>query len=758
MKKSFLILVVIVLGFCSNPAQGIIIHTNTGAKDTLAINAIDSVTFAQNLVAYKTDGLQDSVQMSTVDSVTFNESINPLPKISSVSPGTASVGGPSFVITLMGTHFLNTSLVRWNGVNLSTEYISGTELMATVPAENVSVGGNASITVFTPAPGGGASAPKTFVVSSVTYTYEKFETGTKTAYAAANVTLSSGIWNLNDALIGTSASDVRNGNAAARVRKFGKMTMQFNLNSGAGTVKILHAVYGLDGPTTWELWYSTNDGSTWTQTGTTVATLHKPFDTATFAVNVSGIIRFDIRKTDTSSFSRINFDDISISSYGSTTNNPLPVLNSMSPMADTIGAGPFTLTVNGNNFIASSVVVWGNVNLATTFVSATQLTAVVQPVNLPVPGNVGVTVFTPNGGSSAPILFTINAGVNSPVPVIRYFLPPTCTAGSAPFIITVTGSNFVHASVVTWNNIPLATTFVSATQLQAVVSAVDVAAIGTSNISVFTPPPSGGTSSLLTFTTTAGSLTSNNINLTMGNPSNAIHDATYPMNYLIERGQYATSYSRDRGIPNWTSWELDASWIGSASRGSFITDVSLPAGWYQVGTNDYSGTGFSRGHMCPSADRTITEADNDTVFLMTNMIPQSQAQNGGPWENVEGYRRSVAAQGNKLYIISGGYGEGGTGLNGYMTSITGGKVVVPAKTWKVILILPQGTNDVARVDTTTRCIAVIMNNDLGPFANWGSYRVSVDAIENLTGFDFFSNVPPEIQAVIESVVDSGPTN
>jgi endonuclease G len=96
-------------------------------------------------------------------------------------------------------------------------------------------------------------------------------------------------------------------------------------------------------------------------------------------------------------------------------------------------------------------------------------------------------------------------------------------------------------------------------------------------------------------------------------------------------------------------------------------------------------------------------------------------------------------------------------LNGYATTIASGKVAVPAKLWKVIMVLPAGSNDLSRVTTSTRCIAVIMNNDEGPFNGWGTYRVSVDAVEALTGYDFFSNVPTSVQAVIESTVDSGPT-
>jgi endonuclease G len=161
--------------------------------------------------------------------------------------------------------------------------------------------------------------------------------------------------------------------------------------------------------------------------------------------------------------------------------------------------------------------------------------------------------------------------------------------------------------------------------------------------------------------------------------------------------------------------------------------------------------------MCPSSDRIVTQADNDAVFVMTNMNPQTQAKNGGPWESLETYERTLANVGNVLYIISGGYSATGTVLNGYATTIAGRKVTVPAKTWKVIMVLPAGTNDVSRVTTSTRCIAVIMNNDEGPFNSWGIYRVRVDYIESLTGYDFFSNVSTSIQAAIESVVDNGPT-
>ena len=82
-------------------------------------------------------------------------------------------------------------------------------------------------------------------------------------------------------------------------------------------------------------------------------------------------------------------------------------------------------------------------------------------------------------------------------------------------------------------------------------------------------------------------------------------------------------------------------------------------------------------------------------------------------------------------------------------------MVVPAYTWKVILVMPKGEDDVSRVTTETRTIAVIMPNVQGIRSNqWQQYLVTVDDVEALTGFDFFSNVPVEIQAVIESRLDA----
>jgi endonuclease G len=245
--------------------------------------------------------------------------------------------------------------------------------------------------------------------------------------------------------------------------------------------------------------------------------------------------------------------------------------------------------------------------------------------------------------------------------------------------------------------------------------------------------------------------------MVMGNPTNAITDVNNPTNYLLPKAQFVMSYHRDRGIPNWVSWHLDSTWLGTTPRqDDFRNDPSLPAGWYQVQSTDYSGSGFDRGHHTPSADRTSSIPDNSATFFMTNMMPQAPFNNQGPWEELETYCRTLVAQGNELYIIAGGAGQGGMGSNGGITmTVASGHVVVPAYTWKVIIVLPVGANDVDRVGKTTRTIAVIMPNrhDIGIDTPWRNFRTSVDRVELLTGMNFFSNVRPMVQNIIERRID-----
>jgi endonuclease G, mitochondrial len=250
--------------------------------------------------------------------------------------------------------------------------------------------------------------------------------------------------------------------------------------------------------------------------------------------------------------------------------------------------------------------------------------------------------------------------------------------------------------------------------------------------------------------------TKGNLNLLMGNPSQATSSPGNSENYLIARPQYALSYSKNKGTANWVSWQLNESWLGDSGRvGKFAPDEELPVEWVRIKPTDYTGSGFDRGHMTNSEDRSRSPEDNVQTFLMTNILPQAPDNNQGPWVQLENYSRQLARSGKELFIVSGGHGQGGIGKNGLKATVGQGKVLVPAVTWKVILVLDKPNSGVAGVSRETQTIAVIMPNKQGIKSDpWMQYQTSVAEVEQLTGYKFFTSVPAEIGTVIKAKVDS----
>jgi YVTN family beta-propeller protein len=190
--------------------------------------------------------------------------------------------------------------------------------------------------------------------------------------------------------------------------------------------------------------------------------------------------------------------------------NPTPTITTISPNSAVAGGAAFTLTVNGTNFVAASMVNFGGSALATTFVNSTQLTAAIPAASIASTGTPAVTVTNPapGGGTSKAINFTITSGVNS-VPTIQVLFP-SCAPAGEPLQLEVDGpypgSNFVANSVVRWNGSNQPTTMNAINGLVAQISASDVAAAGTAAVTVFNPGPGGGTSNALTFTINSGAV------------------------------------------------------------------------------------------------------------------------------------------------------------------------------------------------------------------------------------------------------------
>ncbi|GAB3945589.1 DNA/RNA non-specific endonuclease [Spirosoma harenae] len=283
-------------------------------------------------------------------------------------------------------------------------------------------------------------------------------------------------------------------------------------------------------------------------------------------------------------------------------------------------------------------------------------------------------------------------------------------------------------------------------QLKILVLGIGLMALISSCATVRPTSPTTGTSS---------SQLNRSDNMALGNPSGA--SISDPDNYLLSRPQYILSYNRSRGIANWVSWHLNAASKGDSKRtDAFKPDPALPKGWYAARPSDYTNTGFDRGHLCPSDDRDATPEDNAATFLLTNIVPQAPRHNRETWKNLEDYERQLMSNGNDVYIIAGVNGTGGTGQNGYATSIADGKLTVPATLWKILIVIPTGYDAMFQVTENTRIIAVnIPNQQSAADKPWQAYITSIDEIEKLTGYDFLSNVSVDIQRIIEARMEVG---
>lgn len=241
------------------------------------------------------------------------------------------------------------------------------------------------------------------------------------------------------------------------------------------------------------------------------------------------------------------------------------------------------------------------------------------------------------------------------------------------------------------------------------------------------------------------------VHLSLGNPTNAKADTATPNNYLILKPQYSLSYNRSKGHANWVAWELTKDWLGSSDRqDNFRPDPALPAGWYRVVSSDYTNSGFDRGHLAPSADRTRTDEDNSATFLMTNIIPQAPQLNREAWARLEDFSRGLANKGYRLFIVAGAYGTGGEGSTGAKNSIRNG-VNVPARHYKVILAVPNG-GGVEQITADTPVIAVDFPNINSAVENkdWSSFITTPSEIERAAGVDLFTYLPLQVAKKLEA--------
>ncbi len=222
--------------------------------------------------------------------------------------------------------------------------------------------------------------------------------------------------------------------------------------------------------------------------------------------------------------------------------------------------------------------------------------------------------------------------------------------------------------------------------------------------------------------------------------------------FVIDRPQYVLSYNDRRHDPNWVATEVNSSWYGKLHRykGEFMPDPLLPESFYHVTQSDYRDSGYDRGHLARSEERTRNEVDNKATFYTTNIVPQTHALNAGPWLRLEEYNQQLAERDDaELFVVAGPIFAEHPGEIGH-------QVEVPTSCFKIVVVLRPGQG-AAEVTDATRVIAVIMPNQEGILdEGWGRYRTSVSAIEHATGYTFLNDVSPAVLSELKDRVDSAP--
>ena len=205
---------------------------------------------------------------------------------------------------------------------------------------------------------------------------------------------------------------------------------------------------------------------------------------------------------------------------------------------------------------------------------------------------------------------------------------------------------------------------------------------------------------------------------------------------VIEHLAYTVSYNQDWHLPNWVAYELtNHETYGESSRtNKFLPDPLVDGD--PVITKDYSNSGYDRGHMAPAGDMKWSEQAMKESFYMTNMCPQNHNNNAGDWKDLEELVRDIASTYGNVYICCGPIV---TDITNTIGSVR--KIVVPQSFYKVLLRQKK--------DGSWTSIGFVMPNAAGNCPLM-TYMHSVNEIENLTGIDFFYNLPDSIEDLIET--------
>ncbi len=219
------------------------------------------------------------------------------------------------------------------------------------------------------------------------------------------------------------------------------------------------------------------------------------------------------------------------------------------------------------------------------------------------------------------------------------------------------------------------------------------------------------------------------------------------MNQLIIKSttDYGITFSLEWSYADkanrWTCYQMHAGNMEEnvSRKDAFKEDPEIPEA-YRSTLKDYSGSGFSRGHLCPSADRLCSREQNSQTFYLSNMQPQYQNHNGVLWNNLEAKIRDWAGDCDTLYVV-----KAATIRSDQLLSVKcNNSLIVPKYFYMAVLAYDKSSDSYQAMGLWTLHENVSVTNK-----NFGDYAISIDELEERTGIDFFCNLPDDIEDEVE---------
>ena len=230
---------------------------------------------------------------------------------------------------------------------------------------------------------------------------------------------------------------------------------------------------------------------------------------------------------------------------------------------------------------------------------------------------------------------------------------------------------------------------------------------------------------------------------------------------------YTICYDAKKHVSHWVAYPVHDCYIGGSGRaGEFCFDPndqlpyiseSIQQNVAAGGYNDGANRGLDRGHMIPSASRTVNSATNIMTFYATNMMPQASSFNQNSWADLEGAVRdckqsgSYAALADTVYVVTGTHFA-----DGYQTIKSRGvDIAVPTHAWKVLLRAKSRNRDDSDIsklpaDQLISIGFIYENSTSSRNTSFSAAACSVEEIEKLTGFKFWNMLPEDVAVEVKS--------